>query len=130
MITTPKAPHDNLDLFQEQVGIWAEVTFPESTTHTVLAHLTEELLELRGVPKETIPDIMAVIEAYEDRDVRTNDAEEAADIGILLIHFAYKLGFSLMDEMWAKALVNKKRFWNQTAESVGGHFKHLEGAGS
>ena len=40
-LVTPKAPHDNLDLFQEQVGIWAEVTFPESTTHTVLAHLTE-----------------------------------------------------------------------------------------
>lgn len=128
MVTTqPKPPTGHtLDQFQQQVGIWADVTFPESTTDTVLSHLTEELLELRGVPKDVIPDILSVIEAYEDRDPRTDDAEEAADIGLLLLHFCYKLGFSLMDEMWAKMLVNRERFWDRTQKAVGGHWKHAD----
>jgi NTP pyrophosphatase (non-canonical NTP hydrolase) len=119
------APHDSLRLFQQQVGIWGDATFPGSTTDTVLSHLTEELLELRGVPKHILPDVMAVIEAYENRVPLSNDAEEAADVLILLLHFCHKLGYDLMAHAWEKMLINRDRHWSKTAEAVGGHFKHV-----
>jgi NTP pyrophosphatase (non-canonical NTP hydrolase) len=117
---------EDLRAFQHYVGSWGDATFPQSTTETVLNHLTEEVLELRGVPKETIPDIMNVINAYANRAYDQNDAEEGADVFLLLLHFCHKLGYDLAEEAAKKMEKNELRVWSKEPEAVGGHFKHVD----
>jgi hypothetical protein len=63
--------------FQQQIGEWGNTTFPTSTVDSVLAHMKEEAVELRALPR----------------------TEEAADMGLLLTHVAYKSGFDLFEEL-------------------------------
>lgn len=122
-----KAPHDNLRLFQEQVGIWGDATFPYSTGETVLSHLTEELLEWRGVEKEHIPTLMGVIEAFAG-EAPVFDGEEGVDVFLLILHYFHKGSLDLMDLAWGKMMTNRARTWSAIPESVGGHWKHVDGA--
>lgn len=89
-----------LDTFQIEVGKWQAQTFPDSTINTVLAHLAEEVDELRRDP----------------------NPEEAADVLMLLLAVATKLDFSLMDAAREKFEINKGRRWGVTTAE--GYTKH------
>lgn len=95
---------NNLDHFQAEVAAWAEATFGEGTTTTLLAHLIKEVRELWD----------------------TQEPEEAADVFILLLHFAHKRGFSLFDEAQRKFAVNKGRVWGEPDED--GVIEHVRGS--
>lgn len=93
---------------QEATADWADATFPQATTESVLNHLRAEILELC------------------DSD---GDPEEAADCLLLLCHFARKRGFSLLDEAAKKLRKNMKREW-ETVMNADGYFHHTKEAKS
>jgi len=86
--------------FRHEVLAWQRVTFPNSTAATVLSHLKEEAEELGDTP----------------------GAEEAADVLMLLIALADKMGFDLLAAAQDKLEINKHREWTTTAAE--GHTKH------
>lgn len=103
-ISTKDAPWPiGLDRFQQEVGRWAETTFPQSTKATIVAHLLREVAELDGAQHLGPP------EAEE---------EEAADCFLLLLHFAHKRGFSLLDAADRKMVENRLRRWGK-ADAAG-----------
>lgn len=78
-----------LDGLQAEIGAWGDKTFPKSTFRSVLAHLKKEIGEL----------------------LTEENAVEAADCAMLLIHYSHKQGFSLRDEIRKKFEINKGRTW-------------------
>lgn len=96
----------NLDTFIQDVIAWQHETFPHSTAATVTSHLIEELHE---------------IEALYHAGLEP-DPIEAADVLMLLIAFADKAGFDLIQVARDKLEINKRRKWTVTA--AGGHTKH------
>ncbi len=86
---------------QEDVGTWADHTFPQSTNKSITAHLQEEIGEF-----------------LEDES-----PNEAADIVMLLMHHAHKNGYDLLEAVESKLLVNKNRTW-ATKPNEKGYFKH------
>jgi NTP pyrophosphatase (non-canonical NTP hydrolase) len=86
--------------FVERVRIWQHATFPDSTAQSVLSHLAEEADELQA----------------------DQTPEEAADVLLLLLAFADKCGFDLLEVAQAKMAVNEQREW--TIKAQGGHTKH------
>lgn len=103
-----------LDEFQNEIGGWGNLTFPKSTPETVLAHFREEVAEFLEVAP-----MMPELPDYDE-------AEEAADVFLLLLHFAHKKGFSLFDVTERKMAINRARRWNTEPEPAG-HFKHADG---
>lgn len=75
---------------QDEVGRWAETTFPHATLTSILEHLRGEVLDELG--PET-------------------DPSEAADVLLLLFHYAHKRNFDLIEEAKRKLSVNKTRAW-------------------
>lgn len=69
----------SLDDLQRRVGEWGKQTFPHSTRSSIIAHLRREAEELD-----------AATNSREDR-------EECADILLLLLHLAHRMGFSLQE---------------------------------
>jgi NTP pyrophosphatase (non-canonical NTP hydrolase) len=102
-----------LDEFQNEIGAWGDTTFPQSTPDTVLAHFWEEAQEFTA---ESLSIGRGTVHRRE---------EEAADVLLLLLHFAHKTGFSLMDAAENKMTINRKRKWKTEPEPAG-HFKHDE----
>lgn len=102
-----------LDEYQAEIGAWGDETFPKSTVSVVLAHFEEE-------SKEFV-EIAPMIPNHPSYD----EAEEAADVFLLLLHFAHKKGFSLFEVTERKMAINRNREWNTQAEPAG-HFKHME----
>lgn len=92
---------------------WGDATFPKSNRHTVLSHLREEIAEF-----------LAVAEQIPDRP-QYDEAEECADVVILMIHFAHKVGFDLFGAVSRKMEFNRMRIW-KTEPEPGGHWKHVE----
>lgn len=76
-----------LDEFQEQVGVWAEKTFPTYTKETVLIHFMREAKELK----------------------ESQSIAEAADCMLCLLHFAHKSKESLLHHTTEKHLINHNR---------------------
>lgn len=105
----------NLDEMQESIGTWGDETFPTSNADSVLSHLREEIEEFFTVAP-TMPD-----------NPQYDEAEEAADVFLLLLHFAHKKGFSLEAAADRKMEINRRRVWSTVAEPDG-HFKHVETA--
>ena len=81
--------HD-LPSLQRAVGEWADGAFPHATPETIVAHLRDE------VNGELAPEA---------------DPDEAADCLLLLLHYAHKRGFSLIDAALDKFEVNRNRRW-------------------
>lgn len=102
----------DLDTMQQRVGEWANRTFPESNTHTILAHLRDEIGELTA----------AETDAPLARELHQ---EEAADCLLLLLHYAHRRRFSLFDAAVGKAAINEQRQW-QTVKNDRGYFSHIE----
>lgn len=90
-----------LDAFQQMEGTWADETFPTSTPASILAHLRTEVTELSV----------------------SLEPEEAADCLLLLLHFAHKRGFSLMQEARRKFAINQTRTWGEPNEE--GFVEHI-----
>lgn len=102
-----------LDEYQAEIGAWGNETFPKSTPDTVLAHFEEESEEFIEIAP-MMPD-----------HPRDDEAEEAADVFLLLLHFAHKKGFSLLEVTERKMVKNRARIWSTEPEPAG-HFKHVE----
>lgn len=80
----------SLEHLQKKLGDWGNATFPDATEKTVLKHLKSEVNK----------------ELHEGCN-----ADELADVGILLCQLASKRGYSLFGLMYAKHEVNLKRKW-------------------
>lgn len=93
--------------FQRKVGEWADRTFPESNSGSILRHLFEEIQELASVP-----------------DLQ-DASEEAADCYLLLLHLAHKNGFDLKAAAVEKMARNILRTW-ETEAGAKGYRKHVE----
>jgi len=93
--------------FQKVAGEWAERTFPKSTTASVLAHMEEEMFELK------------LAEKFHEQ------AEEVADILLLLIHYCHKNNINLFGAAKVKFKENQSRKWATEANEKG-YFKHEE----
>lgn len=106
---------NNLDTMQSSIGSWGDETFSTSNADSVLSHLREEIDEF-FVVAPTMPD-----------NPKYDEAEEAADVFLLLLHFAHKKGFSLAAAADRKMTINRRRVWSTDAEP-GGHFKHVKPA--
>lgn len=108
--------------FQDTVGEWGERTFPDSTPKSIMAHLQEEVEELRRpVHRDhymTVPDDAEIREM-----TRNHIAEEAADCYLLLLHLAHRFGFNLEQAAQAKHVVNLGRHWHDGGR---GYAKHVE----
>ena len=101
------APTATLDECQDDIGAWGDATFPHSTIDTVMAHLAEEVAEF-----------------FDDwRAGRETQEEEAADVLLLLLHYAHKRGFSLRARAAEKMALNRARRWKATPEPAG-HVTH------
>ncbi|KKK69377.1 hypothetical protein LCGC14_2934640 [marine sediment metagenome] len=97
---------------QDIIGVWGDKTFPDSSPETILSHLQEEIKEL--------------VDAQGD--YQKNDCDrslEAADCFLLLLHYAHKLDFDMLDVAIRKMKVNINRTWKAEPEP-GGHYKHEE----
>lgn len=86
-----------MDQLEEAIGIWGDETFTQSTRYSVLCHLRKEM-------KEFWDSI--------DEDCFC-DPVEAADIVILLMHYARKAGFNLTEEIEKKFAIIQQREWGE-----------------
>jgi|ERR1700722_6396512 len=90
----------DLDDWQDEVGTWADATFPEATTDSILSHLAEEMVELLGTER-----LAAAIKRAKVRELLIHGngvdetaqvlpsekpSEEIADGLLLMLHFAHK----------------------------------------
>lgn len=80
---------------QSEVGSWADETFPHSTPETIVFHLRDE------VDSELTPEA---------------EPEEAADVLLLLLHYAHKRDFDLISAAQEKFEVNRSRHWGEPDE--------------
>lgn len=98
-----------LDAFQQIQGEWAEDAFPEADVESPLHHLKKEVVtellpaEQNGAPKEQC-------------------REEAAGAFLLLLTYAHKKGFSLIDAAHEKHTKNRQREWGPPDEN--GVYEH------
>ena len=88
---------------QEEISEWAYQTFPHQNPNSKIAHLKDEVNEL-----ELIPD----------------DAEEMADVAILLFNLAEMHGYDLEVEIEKKMAKNRLRKWGEPDEQ--GVCHHIE----
>lgn len=92
---------------QEEIGLWADKTFPNSKPMAALKHLEREIKEL--------------IEAEERGEPV---GEEAADCVLILLHYAFQKKIHLYHEILAKHRINKGRTWGKPdAEGVVEHVR-------
>ena len=106
--------------FQEEVGRWAEATFPNSTAGSIADHLAEEMLELLGTDRVQ----MALQRALEIKPPSDNPAAESADCFLLLLSLAHRLNFDLLRATREKFEEVKTRRWEEDPES--GYARHKE----
>jgi len=104
---------------QSETGGWADATFPQSNSASIIAHLQAEVGEFTGFRATSFEPIKK-----DDKDYANIESpEEAADILLLLFHHAYKNGYNLLDEGRRKLEINKGRVW-ETELNEDGYFKH------
>lgn len=103
---------------QEIVGEWGEITFPNSTLLSIMAHLREEVAELdhevrAGLPKHGPARYF----------VQVAIGEELADCYLLLLHLAHRVGIDLDMAAAGKFDANRQRTWHDDGR---GYAKHVE----
>lgn len=94
----------DVDDWQDNVGTWAERTFPRSSEESIIAHLRDEVNRELNVGCEPV---------------------EIADCVLLLLHLAHRRGIRLVDEMRRKHAINEQRTW-ATEKNDKGFFGHVE----
>ena len=94
---------------QTQIGEWGVSTFGTAlTTEGIENHLKKELLELLTAPN------------FESK------IEEASDMLILLLHYAYRQGYDALGEARRKFEIIKRRKWEgPDSEGCFSHVKNL-----
>ena len=80
---------------QQEIGKWAQQTFPHQNPNSKITHLLKEVIELRDKP---------------------DDAEEMADVAILLFNLAEMFGYDLEVEIEKKMAKNRLRKWGEPDE--------------
>jgi NTP pyrophosphatase (non-canonical NTP hydrolase) len=95
-----------LDALQREAGEWGVATFPHSTPASLIAHLADEVAELRAA-------------SQHPSDGPGGYQEEAADCLLFLLDLAHRLEFSLGAAAAAKLAVAKQsRFAPPDARGV------------
>lgn len=107
--------------FQREVGEWGIATFPNSTPESISAHLWDEMLELM-VELKTYRKASGPAEYFSLVGI----GEEMADVYLLMLHLAHRLGIGLDEAVREKFEKNKTRIW--TTDSGRGYVKHTEDA--
>lgn len=102
----------DLTEFQAKVGDWGQKTFPKSTPLTIADHLLDEVIELREA---------VISDGYDSETI----VQELADVFLLTLHLAHRVGADLETFALAKFEVNKRRKW-QTEINERGYFSHVE----
>jgi len=108
---------DEFTKFLNEVAEWQDITFPNANSLSKLAHLIEEIVEL----KDCI--ITSVVESPQNYDLKL----EYADCFLLLFGAASKSGFDLkdvFDAMREKMEINKNRKWGSPDEN--GVVRHIK----
>lgn len=82
----------SLESVMAECTAWADETFPAATLHSRAVHLHREAAELLADP---------------------TDAEEMADVLMLLGHLASHAGVNLTEALTAKLAKNRRRTWGQ-----------------
>lgn len=97
-------------IFQEQVNEWGNKIFPRATLRSIYKHLEEEVLDelQEAIAMNDADEIMA----------------ELADIQILSLQIAGKLGRNLVDAVVDKFENNKYRQWGEPDEN--GVVRHIK----
>lgn len=111
----------SLHELQRLIGEWADRTFPGSHPLSVIAHLGDELGELHE----------AMLGLNDDGIVaRGNLRLELADVALLLLHLAHKMGLDLYEAILDKHDLNQRRTWGQAdARGVVRHVSTGESGG-
>jgi NTP pyrophosphatase (non-canonical NTP hydrolase) len=101
-----------LQTIQREIGEWHQATFPGGTAASAARHLIEEADEL--------------YEAIHRPGLKNRAAitEEAADVLLLLIAAANKLGIDLEEAVNLKMSKNHSRRW--ALDPATGYRKHIE----
>lgn len=94
----------NLEAVLREVTDWQREQFPQRTAHSIATHLLEEAQELQRSPA---------------------DAEEMADVMMLLAGLAAFNGYDLASAVRPKLAKNKARTWGSPDED--GVVKHVKG---
>lgn len=87
----------NFDILQEEVGTWANTTFPKATWDSIMQHLKREVREL-------------------EYSTSVNDGEEIADCMILLMHAAFRRRVSAETAIRRKFAICQAREWGEPDE--------------
>lgn len=105
LATVEALQSDSLDVLQAQIGKWGDQTFGDRDDGTaILWHLSEEIIEL----------------------MESHEPEEAADCMLLLLQFAHRRGFNLLDVVKKKHAINQQRKWGEPdANGVVRHVKEV-----
>lgn len=117
---------------QEELGEWAQLTFPDQTEQTIALHMVSEVVELCfavGVDLDKIlwcanTSYAKSRDKYELTGEPPSPAEECADVAVLANTFADENGFSLVDQVRAKFEKLKLRTW-QPRNPVTGIREHV-----
>lgn len=98
------------DETQDMISAWAEQTFgPVGSNARVAARANEEMAEL--------------LRALTADDKHPKAAEEMADVVIVLMRLATRLGIDLLDEVDSKMRVNRARDWKRDGTGQGYHVR-------
>ena len=90
---------------QKTVGDWARATFGPATPLRIAVRLNEEVAEL----------LTKVAQG------RQGVEEEAADVLVVLYHFAETFGMNLQEEVNRKMAINRQRKWKLDGTGTGQH---------
>lgn len=117
-----------LDILQSVVGKWAEETFKECSTGSILAHLGDEIESLKSANNT----LQMVLHLNSRDDIpdnpigdRSGVSGEAADVLMLLLHYCHKVGIDLGKEVIKKFDVNRSRKWSKHKNGKG-YFSHIK----
>jgi len=91
---------------QNEYVTWAVETFPYASSHSIIAHLIDEVKELDDANWIGLEELQT----------------EAADCYLLLLHLAHRNGFDLETAARNKFEINKRRSWNTVTDR--GYTRH------
>lgn len=76
---------------QTEIGSWSDQAFPQATLHSIKKHFEKESKEF----------------------VESGDPSEIADCVLLLMHYAHRQGYNILEEVRKKHEINKTRVWGK-----------------
>jgi hypothetical protein len=90
-----RPPITGLDMLAAEIVAWQRATFPHGTAASAADHLLREAVELQDVP---------------------TDADEIADVFLLIVGVADRAGVNLADAVARKLAINRARTWGEPDE--------------